>query len=99
MISLPGWSIYWDLPVLIIVVSLVYSATRYDDWGAILREAFRWGVRMTTFLGGIGVALYFIAWWMDSGMGWWVLAITGTGALIIVMIVYALVSQPETSPR
>jgi phage shock protein PspC (stress-responsive transcriptional regulator) len=99
MISLPGWSIYWDLPVLIIVVSLVYSATRYDDWGAILREAFRWGVRMTTFLGGIGVALYFIAWWMDSGMGWWVLAITGTGALIVVMIVYALVSQPETSPR
>jgi len=96
---LPDWSIYWDLPVLIVVVSLVYSATRYDDWGAILREALRWGVRMTTFLGGIGVALYFIAWWIDSGMGWGVLAITGTGALIVVMIVYALVSPAETSPR
>jgi hypothetical protein len=99
MNSLPDFSIYWDLPVLIVVVSLVYSATRYDDWGAILREAFRWGVRMTTFLGGIGVALYFIAWWMDSGLGWWVLAIAGSGALVVILIVYSLFPQPETSPR
>jgi len=93
------YSIYWDLPVLIVVVSLVYSATRYDDSGAILREAFRWGLRMTSFLGGIGVVLYFIGWWIDSGLGWWVLAVTGTGAAVIAMIVYALASQPETSPR
>src|SRR4051794_10950300 len=98
MNALPDYSIYWDLPVLIVVVSLVYSATRYDDWGAIVREAVRWGLRMTTFLGGIGVGLYFIAWWIDSGLGWWVLAITGTGALVITLIVYALVLQPETSP-
>jgi hypothetical protein len=55
--SLFAASIYWDLPVLIVVVSLVYSATRYDRWDLILREAVRWGLRMTLFLGGIGVAL------------------------------------------
>ena len=26
------------LPILIVVVSVVYSATRYDQWGAILKE-------------------------------------------------------------
>ena len=81
------------------IISLVYSATRYDDWGAILREAVRWGLRMTSFLGGIGVVLYFVAWWIDSGLSWWVLAVAGVGALVVVLIVYALFSQPETSPR
>ena len=61
---LPDYSIYWDLPVLIVVVSLVYSATRFDRWDLILKEAFRWGLRMTTFLGGIGVALYALAWFL-----------------------------------
>jgi hypothetical protein len=51
-------SIYWHLPILIIVVSIVYSATRFDSWNLIFREALRWGLRMTAFLVGIGVALY-----------------------------------------
>jgi hypothetical protein len=51
-------SIYWHLPILIIVVSIVYSATRFDSWKMIFREAFRWGLRMTAFLVGIGLALY-----------------------------------------
>jgi hypothetical protein len=51
-------SIYWHLPILIIVVSIVYSATRYDGWGMIFREAFRWGLRMTLFLFVIGLALF-----------------------------------------
>lgn len=51
-------SIYLHLPVLIIVVSLVYSATRHDNWDKILREAFHWGVRMTTFLLAIGLILF-----------------------------------------
>ena len=25
-------SIYWQLPILIVVISFVYSATRYDRW-------------------------------------------------------------------
>ena len=38
-----GHNIYLiDLPLLIVLISLVYSATRFDEWGAILREAVRW---------------------------------------------------------
>ena len=51
-------NIYLHLPVLIIVVSLVYSATRHDNWNKILREAVHWGVRMTTFLVFIGAVLF-----------------------------------------
>ncbi|WP_020475339.1 hypothetical protein [Zavarzinella formosa] len=51
-------TIYVHLPVLIVVVSLVYSATRYDSWNKILREALHWGVRMTSFLFMIGLVLY-----------------------------------------
>ncbi len=51
-------SIYWHLPVLIILVSIVYSATRYDIWPMIFREALRWSLRITVFLVGIGLALF-----------------------------------------
>ena len=49
--------IYWELPILIVLVSLVYSATRFDRWDLILREAFRWGLRMGLFLAGIVLIL------------------------------------------
>jgi hypothetical protein len=52
---------YIHLPILIVVISLVYSATRYERWINILQEAFRWGIRMLGFLCGIGVALYVLA--------------------------------------
>jgi hypothetical protein len=51
-------NLFWHLPVLIVLVSLVYSATRYDEWRPILREALRWGLRLAGFLLVIGVALY-----------------------------------------
>jgi hypothetical protein len=58
---LPGHNIYFvDLPVLIVLISLVYSATRFDEWGAILFEALRWGVRLLAFLVGIGIVLYIL---------------------------------------
>ena len=50
----------WDLPLLIVLVSLVYSATRYDQWGPILREALRWGLHLAGFLGGIGLVLWIV---------------------------------------
>ena len=63
--SLLAHNIYLtDLPLLIVLVSLVYSATRYDQWDAILREALNWGKRMTVFLGGIGVVLYALSRWL-----------------------------------
>jgi hypothetical protein len=61
---LSGFSIYWQLPILIVVISLVYSATRYDEWRAILREAVRWGRNMVIFLGVIALALYALASWV-----------------------------------
>jgi hypothetical protein len=54
-------SIYYQLPVLIVVISLVYSATRFDQWGQIVREAVRWGVRMSTFLLIIAAVLFVLA--------------------------------------
>jgi hypothetical protein len=50
-----------DLPLLIIIISLVYSATRFDEWSLIWREALRWGERLTAFLGIIGVVLFFVS--------------------------------------
>ena len=54
-------NIYAQLPVLIVVISLVYAGTRYDEWTSILGEAFRWGGRMALFLASIGLALYLLA--------------------------------------
>ncbi len=51
-------TIYWDLPVILALISLVYSATRFDRWDLIFGEALRWGLRMTAFLAAIGLALY-----------------------------------------
>ena len=48
--SLATHNIYWHLPVLIVLISLVYAGTRFDEWGAILVEAFRWGTRLLGFL-------------------------------------------------
>lgn len=51
----------FDLPILILMVSLVYSATRYEEWKDIFREALRWIFRLTSFLGIIGVVLFFMS--------------------------------------
>jgi hypothetical protein len=64
MIPLLATSIYVHLPILIVVVSIVYSATRYDDWPMIFREAFRWGMRMLVFLASIGLGLYALSTWI-----------------------------------
>lgn len=54
-------SIYWDLPVLLVVVSLVYAASRHDGWDRILREAAGWGFRIALFLVSIGGVLYLLS--------------------------------------
>lgn len=58
---LAAMSIYWDLPVLLVAVSLVYAGSRHDRWDLIFREAFGWGVRIALFLVSIGVVLYLIS--------------------------------------
>jgi ABC-type Fe3+ transport system permease subunit len=54
-------AIYYQLPVLIVLISLVYSATRFDDWPAILHDTVRWSLRMAGFLVAVGLALYVVA--------------------------------------
>lgn len=49
-----------DLPLMVVLISLVYSATRYDRWPAIAWEAIRWGVRLVGFLAGIAAVLYLV---------------------------------------
>ena len=53
--------IYFHLPLLIVLISLVYSGTRYESWPSILLEAVRWGLRMLGFLLGIGVVLFVVS--------------------------------------
>ena len=43
------------------VISLVYGATRFDDWPHILREARRWVVRLVSFLAVVVIVLYIMA--------------------------------------
>ena len=50
-------ALYYHLPILVILISLVYSGTRYDDWDAIVHEAVHWGLRMVLFLATIAVVL------------------------------------------
>jgi hypothetical protein len=54
-------SIYFHLLFLIPIISLVYSATRFDDWPTIVNEAWRWGLRMTGFLLVIAIAIIVVA--------------------------------------
>jgi hypothetical protein len=49
------------LPLAIVLVSLVYGATRYDQWDLILKESFRWGLRLTGFLFAVILILYLVA--------------------------------------
>ena len=61
LLALTSVNMFFQLPILIVVISMVYSATRYDEWGSIFHEAIRWGGRMILFLVGIAVVLYLIA--------------------------------------
>ena len=54
-------NIYWHLPLMIVVVSLVYSATRFDRWDLILWEALRWGKNMALFLLGAAAVIYLVS--------------------------------------
>ena len=83
-------NIYMQLPVLIVVISLVYAGTRYDEWGSILVEAFRWGSRMALFLASIGLALYLLAEYGVVVL--WIGLVIGAVALVFYLV--ALVMAP-----
>ena len=59
-------SIYWHLPFMLLVISLVYSATRHEQWDDILVEAFRWGIRMFGFMLLVGVVLFVLSFFIPT---------------------------------
>lgn len=61
-------SLYWHLPILIVLVNLVYSASRYDEPGQILAHALRGMFYIVCFLGGVFLVLVILhtvvaRWW------------------------------------
>lgn len=54
-------SLYWHFPILVVLVNLVYSATRYDDPRQILTHAFKGVVYILTFLGSVFAVLFVLA--------------------------------------
>jgi hypothetical protein len=54
----------WYAVPLVIVVSLVYSATRHEEMLAILQHAFRTGVWIAGFMGVIFAVLTLLSWWV-----------------------------------
>jgi hypothetical protein len=59
-----GYNIYLvHLPILIVIVSLVYSATRHDQWSEILWESLRWGRRLGGFLAAVAAVLWVLNWY------------------------------------
>ena len=63
--------IYYHLPLMIALISLIYSGTRYESLPAILMEALRWGLRMIGFLLGIGVVVFILSHMIPSMRGFW----------------------------
>jgi hypothetical protein len=55
---MPALSYYWHLPILIVVISLVCSATRFERWPRILVESLRWGLWTGGILVGVSVVFY-----------------------------------------
>ena len=54
----------WYAVPLIVVVSLVYSATRHEETGAIMVQSLRTGVWIVCFMAVIFAILIIVAWWL-----------------------------------
>ena len=63
MMAMTLWatSIYWHLPILLAFVSVVYSATRHDEWAPILVQSFRNAVYIIFFMGSVFLVLLFLS--------------------------------------
>lgn len=59
-------AIHWYLPPLVVAISLVYSATRFETWPVILRHSVRWAVYILAFLAGTNLFLYLLSLHLDT---------------------------------
>ena len=55
-------SILWHIPALVIPVSLVYGATRFEHPREILGEALHWMRRLVVFLTTIAIVVHLLTW-------------------------------------
>lgn len=97
MNALQNLSIYWDFPVLLVVFSLVYSATRHDRWDRILKEAVNWAGRIAGFLGSIGLGLFVLQRYPDQ----WVYLAAAIGAVVAAVMFgpSLLARRKNTNPK
>ncbi|MCU0703247.1 MAG: hypothetical protein MUF18_04570 [Fimbriiglobus sp.] len=83
-----GWTtVALHLPVLLVAVSLVYSATRHDRWDLILKDALGWGGRMALFLVSLGGLLFVLS----SHPDWWPVVMV---PVVVGMMVYYAWNSP-----
>jgi hypothetical protein len=54
-------NVNWYLLPLVVAVSLVYGATRYENWYLILRHAFLWTIYILAFLAATYLVLYMVS--------------------------------------
>jgi len=55
-------SIFWHIPALVIPVSLVYGATRFETPREIIGEAIQWIRRLVVFLTTIAIVVHLLTW-------------------------------------
>jgi hypothetical protein len=94
MTPLLAMNIYYQLPFLLIVVSLVYSAARHDRWSRIWKEAAGWILRMTGFLGGLGLVLYVLS--THPHLWPYAAVIGGIAAVIYYGFMWGIIRKKET---
>lgn len=79
-------NVHWYLPPLVIAISLVYSASRFEDWQLIWTHAIRWGVYILTFLAATYIALYLVS--IDLLPFWvWIVA------LVVALLAYRVLAK------
>jgi len=54
----------WYSVPLIVVISLVYSATRHEDMRFIMAHSLRLGMMITLFMAAIMAVLFVLGWWL-----------------------------------
>ncbi len=93
--ALLGVSLYVDLPILLGVFSLVYSATRHDDWPSIARETLGWIVRVGGFLLVVGIGLFVASSAPDllARLGFWPTLAAGITIAAACVGLFALVAR------
>ncbi len=89
----PDWKFLLHFPFILIVIGLVYSATRHDELKRILIETVMWSLRMGSFLVGLAVLLFVLSTWPHR----WPFIMIPLG--LCMLVYYYLMSPLGKKPR